>query len=260
MGNRDVSDTGLAGRVVAVTGASSGIGAEVARRLLSSGARVHALARRVELMRDTLGSSGGRLELHQLDVTDAAAVERAAETISSAGVVDALVHCAGTNLRARRLDQLTPEAWDGQRAANLDGAFYCLRAFLPALRASAGQAILLSSVSAQWPDGSGAAYQATKAGVLALARAAAREEQPHGVRITTLLPGQVDTPMLDQRPLPVSAEQRSHSLSPADVAAACLFVLALPPRACVPELTILPAALMTLADAGAVHRATSRGV
>jgi len=115
-----------------------------------------------------------------------------------------------------------------------------------ALRAVRGDIVLIGSVSGSWPDPSGAAYQASKAGLLAFARAAGFEEHGRGVRFTTVLPGIVDTPILDRRPEPPGPEIRAHMLQPEDVAAACLFAVTLPPRAHVPELTILPTALQAV--------------
>jgi NAD(P)-dependent dehydrogenase (short-subunit alcohol dehydrogenase family) len=94
-------------------------------------------------------------------------------------------------------------------ATNLDGVFSCLRAALPQLRETHGHAVVIASVSALWPDWSGAAYQASKAGVLALVRAAAYEEHEQGVRFTTILPGMVRTELLDKRPEPPSEEIRA---------------------------------------------------
>ena len=105
--------------------------------------------------------------------------------------------------------------------------------------------MLIGSVSGSWPDRSGATYQASKAAIHAFARGAAFEEE-HGVRFTTIMPGLVDTAILDQRPEPPSAELRARMLHPDDVAAACLFAVSLPPRAHVPELTILPTDLQAL--------------
>jgi NADP-dependent 3-hydroxy acid dehydrogenase YdfG len=131
-------------------------------------------------------------------------------------------------------------------STNLTGAFNVIHAFLGALRATRGDAILIGSVSGSWPDVSGTAYQAAKAGLLAFARGAALEEHARGVRFTTVLPGLVDTAIVDSRPEPPPAELRAHMLRPEDVAAACLFAASLPPRAHVPELTILPTALQSV--------------
>ena len=105
--------------------------------------------------------------------------------------------------------------------------------------------MLIGSVSGAWPDRSGATYQASKAAVHAFARGAAFDEQ-HGVRFTSIMPGLVDTAILENRPEPPTPEMRARMLHAEDVAAACLFVVSLPPRAHVPELTILPTELQAL--------------
>jgi NADP-dependent 3-hydroxy acid dehydrogenase YdfG len=200
---------------------------------------VHAAARR----RPDLGAA---VTGHELDVVDRAAVDALARALTARGPVHAVVIAAGTNLPQRALGRLTPDAWDTMLAVNLTGAYNVVHALLGALRATRGDVVLVGSVSGSWPDPSGPAYQAAKAGVLAFARAAGFEEHTSGVRFTTLLPGVVDTPILDRRPEPPTAELRAHMLQPEDVAAACLFAVSLPPRAHVPELTILPTALQAM--------------
>jgi NADP-dependent 3-hydroxy acid dehydrogenase YdfG len=229
----------LSGRVAVVAGASSGIGAATARAFAEAGAHVHAAARRTP-------SLGNGIVGHELDVVDRAAVEAFAQALTADGPIHIVVVAAGSNLRDRSLDRLTPEGWDALIAVNLTGAFNVVRAFLGALRESRGDAILIGSVSGSWPDVSGSGYQAAKAGLLAFARGAALEEHSRGVRVTTVLPGVVDTAILDSRPEPPSAELRAHMLQPEDVAAACLFAATLPPRAHVPELTILPTVLQSV--------------
>jgi NAD(P)-dependent dehydrogenase (short-subunit alcohol dehydrogenase family) len=234
-----LSDRPLAGRVAVVVGASSGIGAATARAFADAGARVHAAARR----RPELG---GEIVGHELDVSDRTAVDRLAQTITAQESVNVVVVASGTNLPQRSLDRLFPDAWDMMLAVNLTGVYNVVHAFLDALRDTRGDVVLIGSVSGSWPDPSGVAYQAAKAGLLAFARAAAFEEHVRGVRFTTVLPGVVDTPILDQRPEPPPPEVRAHMLAPEDVAAACLFAVTLPPRAYVPELTILPTALQAV--------------
>jgi NADP-dependent 3-hydroxy acid dehydrogenase YdfG len=233
----------LDGRTALVAGASSGIGLATALAFADAGARVHAAARRPELIEDAAG--GRDVVAHHLDVTDRAEVAALAEAITAEGPVHALVCAAGTNIEARRADQLTAESFDDLIALNLTGAFNVVNALHEALRATRGDVVLIGSVSGAWPDRSGAAYQASKAAIHAFARGAAFEEGD-GVRFTTIMPGLVDTAILDRRSEPPTPEQRARMLRPEDVAAACLFVVSLPPRAHVPELTILPTDLQAL--------------
>ena len=232
----------LSGKTALVIGASSGIGLETAKLLAGAGANVHAAARR----RDAIEEGAEEVTAHALDISDAGAVQEKMDEIGSADGIDVLVVAAGMNFPERSLEQLTAEKWDGMLSVNLSGAFYAVRSALPYLRASRGLCILVSSVSGSWPDASGPAYQASKAGMTELAHAAGFEEHRNGVRFTALLPGIVNTPILDNRPEPPPREVREAALQPEDVAAACLFLATLPPRAYVPELTMVPTVLQAL--------------
>jgi NAD(P)-dependent dehydrogenase (short-subunit alcohol dehydrogenase family) len=233
----------LAGRTVVVSGASSGIGQAAAVSLSEAGAAVHGLSRRTGT-----GVNAGTFLSHRCDVTRADEVTAVIDGIGRPGGIDGVVIAAGTNVPGRHLDQLSVEAWHELIGTNLSGAFHVLHACLPYLRHRGGDAVLVSSVSALWPDASGAAYQASKAGMLALARAAALEEHRNGVRVTAILPGLVDTPLLDRRPEPPDAGQREAALRPDDVARVCVFLLTLPARVYIPEITVLPTALQALGD------------
>jgi NADP-dependent 3-hydroxy acid dehydrogenase YdfG len=221
-------------RNVLVAGASSGIGLAAARAFAELGDTVHAAARR------EISEPG--LIAHRVDVTDRDAVAALAAEI---GALDVLVVTAGTNVKQRRLSQLTHESWDTIVDASLTGAWNLVHAFLEPLLESGGIVVLVGSVSGSWPDRSGPAYQAAKAGVLALARAIGFEVDGR-LRATAILPGVVDTPILENRPEPPDAETRARMLQAEDVAAACVFAAGLPPRAYVPELTILPTALQAI--------------
>jgi len=254
---REISPPGadvLSGRVAIVTGASSGIGLATACALADAGARVHAVARRGQQMIEGAGQervASGSVAPHPLDVSDRDAVEGLVQEVASQGAIDILVLAAGTNVPERRLEQLTPEVWDEMIAVNLSGAFYFVRAALPSLRESRGDVVFISSVSGSWPDLSGPAYQASKAGMVGLARAAGLEEHERGIRFFNILPGVVDTPLLDKRPRPPDEAQRAHMIQPEDVATACLFLLTLPRRVYIPELIILPTALQALGQTAA---------
>jgi NADP-dependent 3-hydroxy acid dehydrogenase YdfG len=139
--------------------------------------------------------------------------------------------------------ELTPESWHYMLGANLDGAFNCLYAVLPQMRERRqGLIININSIAGKRgnPLG-GAAYVAAKFGLRGLATAVAAEEKANNIRLTSIFPGEVDTPILIQRPTPLSEEHRASILKPEDVAAAILFVATLPPRVSIPELVITPA-------------------
>lgn len=249
----DVQDGALSGKTAVVVGASSGIGLATANLFADAGATVHAAARRREAIEEGAGERiGSGMKAYTLDVSDSEAVEKVIGEIGEAGEIDTLVIAAGMNVPERRLQQLSPESWDGILSVNLSGAFYCVKAALPYLREARGLVVLISSVSGSWPDMSGPAYQASKAGMTELAHAAGFEEHQNGVRFTSILPGMVDTPILDNRPEPPGREIRDLSLKPEDVAAACLFLAALPERAYVPEMTILPTAIQALGKSSTV--------
>jgi NAD(P)-dependent dehydrogenase (short-subunit alcohol dehydrogenase family) len=239
-----MQDGTLSGKTALVIGASSGIGLTVANLFADAGARVHAAARRREAIEE--GAGGRGVVAHALDISDREAVWQVVEEVGEAEGIDVLLVAAGMNFPERRLEQLTAEGWDAMISVNLSGAFYAIRAALPFLRASRGLVILISSVSGSWPDMSGPAYQASKAGMTELAHAAGFEEHQNCVRFSAVLPGIVDTPILDNRPEPPPKVVRERSLKPEDVATACFFLATLPPRAYVPELTILPTEIQAL--------------
>lgn len=243
----------LTNKTALVVGAGSGIGLAVANLFADSGARVHAAAP----LGDTVerGVGGRAVTAHSLDVTEKDAVQRTAQEIGDADGIDALVLAAGVNVPERSLEQLTADAWDRIIAVNLSGAFYTIRAALPYLQASGGLVILVSSVSSRWPDISGPAYQASKAGLTQLAHAAGFEEHQNGVRFSAVMPGMVDTPFLDSRAEPPAKELRALALDAEDVAAACLFLATLPPRAYVPELVMVPTAIQALGKTSTPSRA-----
>lgn len=142
--------------------------------------------------------------------------------------------------------------WDDLVAVNLNGAFYLVKALLPELRRTHGHVVLVSSVSATWPDLSGAAYQASKAGMLAMGRALSHDEHRNGLRVTTILPGAVDTPLLDRRPEPPARELRDLMMQPQDVADAAVWALCMPRRTTVSEITLLPSALQSVGHSNGV--------
>ncbi|MGH3386571.1 MAG: SDR family oxidoreductase, partial [Nocardioidaceae bacterium] len=239
----------MQGRVALVTGASSGIGAAIARVFVDAGARVHGVARRADAIASEVGSAAvdeGRCVPHAVDVGDPDAIEALADDLAVNDPVDTLVCAAGTNVTERRLAQLTNETWDSLVRVNLSGVFYTLRPMLDQLRERNGDVVLISSVAAAWPDHSGPAYQATKAGLLGLARGAGMDEHGNGLRVSTIMPGIVNTPILDKRPVPPSDLLREWCVQPEDVAQACLCAVTLPARANIAEMTIVATRLQSM--------------
>lgn len=235
----------LRDQVVLVVGASSGIGKETAILFAREGARVVASARREERLKELQGQlegEGHRIEILPADATKVDDMKSLAEfTRSKFGRVDVLVYVTGTNTPDRALTRLTPEIWNTLIEANLNGAYYITHALLPEMRASgSGHLIYVSSISGLVPDVSGAAYQASKRGIIGLAHAIRVEEKENGIRTCAVCPGLVETEILEKRPVKPSAETLAKALQPEDVAEVVLSVAKLPARAAVPEMQIMP--------------------
>jgi NAD(P)-dependent dehydrogenase (short-subunit alcohol dehydrogenase family) len=235
----------LLDRRVLITGGGSGIGLAAARLFLREGARVAIAGRDEAKLRravETL-SGGGHLLYHAADVAEPAQVERLVQQVTEKlGAIDILVNNAGMNIKQRAFRELTPAVWQRLLRTNLDGAFYCIHAVLAQmLQRRDGVIINVSSVAGKRasPLG-GAAYVASKFGMTGLGICLAAEEKDSGVRVSNIYPGEVNTPILVERPQPLTAEQLRRILQPEDVAAAILFVATLPPHVSVPELVIKP--------------------
>jgi NADP-dependent 3-hydroxy acid dehydrogenase YdfG len=229
-----------------VTGAGSGIGRSIAKTLAEMGLRVALVGReRDKLERARAEFKVGRDSafVGPCDITDRVAVKSLVDQITAAvGAIDVLVCNAGTNVRNRSLESLDPADWDRMIATNLTGSFNLIHHFLPSMRQRKdGLVIQICSVSGLRASTlGGAGYSASKFGQSALGICLGREEGPHGIRSSVIYPGEVETPILDARPVPVGAERRSVILQPDDVAAAVKFLVELHPRAHVPELVIMP--------------------
>jgi len=235
----------LKDQVVLVLGASSGIGRETAVLFAREGARVIASARRGDRLRSLqhqVVKEGHSLDIAAADAANANEMEQLAErTRDQCGKIDVMVYVTGTNVPDRSMKRLNPKIWDMMLSVNLNGAYYITSAVLPAMRqAGAGHLIYVSSISALVPDISGAAYQASKRGLLGLAHAIRVEEKENGVRTCVICPGLVDTEILDKRPVKPGPEVLAKALQAEDVAEAILAVAKLPPRVVVPEMQVLP--------------------
>jgi NAD(P)-dependent dehydrogenase (short-subunit alcohol dehydrogenase family) len=209
-----------------VTGAGSGIGRACAIALSGEGHRVVLMGRRREPLEETAEACAEETLILPGDVAQAeqatAAVEGALEAF---GRIDAIVHCAGL-APMKSIEQLSIEEWQAVLATNLSAAFYLAKAGWPAMvKQQAGVIVNISSMASRDPFPGFAAYGAAKAGVNLLGLALAREGQPHNIRVHTIAPGAVETPMF--RGL-FTAEQYAseNTLSPEDIARAVVQCIA----------------------------------
>jgi len=229
-------------------GASSGIGREIAKQAALEGARIVAAARRAERLqslRSEVTASGGTLHTFQGDASRLEDMERLGrETLEKLGGIDILIYAAGTNTPDRALTRLTPQIWNSLMEANLTGAYYITQAVLPHMReAKAGHLIYISSISGLLADVSGAAYQASKRGLVGFAHAIRVEEKENGIRTSVICPGLVHTELIEKRPVKPSKETLSKALKPEDVAVLTMTIMKMPPHVVIPEVQILPTEL-----------------
>ncbi len=222
-----------------MVGASSGIGRETAVLFAREGARRED---RLRSLRDQLAGEGRAIDILVADASRAAEMTQLAErTRERFGPVDILVYATGTNVPDRAMKRMSDEIWDMMLSVNLSGAYYITRAVLPSMRErKSGHLIYIASISGKVPDVSGAAYQASKRGMLGLAHAIRVEEKQNGIRTCVICPGLVDTEILDKRPVKTPPETLAKAMRPEDVAEAALWVAKLPERAAVPEMELLP--------------------
>lgn len=230
----------IEGQSALIVGASSGIGRAIAVQFAREGVQVMASARREDRLRQLQNEVN--IDIFVADAADRDAMQRlGAAALERFGGLDILVYAAGTNSPDRWLPRMTVEIWNEVIQVNLNGAYYITHAVLPAMRAAKrGHLIYISSISGLLPDISGAAYQASKRGMVALAHAMRVEEKENGIRTCVLCPGLVKTEILEKRPFKTPEEDLARAMEPEDVAEAVLAVAKLPPRASVPEMQLLP--------------------
>jgi NADP-dependent 3-hydroxy acid dehydrogenase YdfG len=237
----------LKGKVAWITGGGSGIGLAGALELAKAGARVVISGRTQRTNESGLAQlkAVGEADAIQLDVSDKSAVTRAVADIEKRhGRIDILVTSAGTNIGGakRNFKTMSLEGWDDVVRINLDGLFYCCYAVMPGMRARKdGLIINISSWAGRYASVlTGPAYNATKRAVIAVTESINMEECMNGIRATSILPGEVATPIMEKRPVPPTPAERARMAQPEDFGAAILFVATMPARTCVNEVVIAP--------------------
>jgi NADP-dependent 3-hydroxy acid dehydrogenase YdfG len=191
----------IAGKVIVITGASSGMGEAAARHLAAQGATVVLGARRIERLERLVAeitAAGGKALAVATDVTERGQVQRLVDAaVESFGKIDVLINNAGI-MPLSPLDRLKVDEWDRMIDVNLKGVLYGIAAALPHMQErKSGHIINLSSVAGHKLFGGSAVYSATKFGVRALSEGLRQEVKPHNIRTTIISPGAVKTELLE---------------------------------------------------------------
>ena len=236
----------LDGKVAWITGAGTGIGKAAAIALAQDGASVVLTGRRkepLEKLANELKALGAVALVKPGDLTRSKSAKRIADAIVARyGRLNILVNNAGLNIAKRNWRDLDAAGADAVLQTNLSGAFYCVLAALPVMR-SQGDGVLIhvSSMAGRFVGPlTGPAYIASKHGVVAMSHSINCEECMNGIRSTVICPGEVATPILDQRPVPVTKTQRKRMLQPDDLGDLIRYVAGLPEHMCMNEVLVTP--------------------
>ena len=228
-----------------ITGASSGIGKETALAFAKAGIEVALVGRsrsRLEATNSAAAAVGIEAPIYQIDLAKVEAVkDQIAAIAADFGSVDILVNNAGmgyTNLLCN-----TPlDDWQQVLNLNLTSVFQCILGILPGMRERRqGTIINVASIAAHNSFPEWGAYSVSKAGLVALAKTLAAEERNNGIRVVTISPGAVNTPIWDTQTVQADFN-RSAMLSPESVAQSILHAALLPKEAVVDEMTLMPSA------------------
>ena len=242
----------LDGKIAWVTGAGTGIGEAAALALADEGATVILTGRRpapLEAVAQRIngGAAAGhnqqRAHVQPADLTVGEQVRKVGDYIRHTfNRLDILVNNAGVNIQDRHWDKLTPESIDTLVHGNLSAPLYCVTIALPFMRAQKdGLIIHTASMAGRFIGGvSGPIYVAAKHGVVAMSHGLNMAECVNGIRSTVFLPGEVATPILDQRPNPVGPEVRARMVQPADCGDLIRYVACMPKHVVMNEVHLSP--------------------
>ena len=228
------------GQVILITGAGSGMGQLAARNMADAGANIAALDIDEAGLAQTAEGRPGITPL-PCDVTNASAVAAAAKQVETEiGPIERVFAAAAIMPTGKLLDQDTATV---QRIMDINygGVVNTVHATLPAmLERGRGDLVLFASMAGWQPVLLLGAYNASKFALSALGISAANELATDGIRVTNIYPGEVETPLLEQRPTPVSKEHRARILQPEDLGEIVVTLASLPQRVHVPELIVKP--------------------
>jgi len=233
-------------KTAVVTGAGSGVGQAMALKLAGQGWRVALVGRRAEALNETVklgGAQAKRFLSCPCDIGDSDAVQAMAKKVlAEFKEIEVLVNAAGTNAPRRALAVLSLDDYHAMIDTNLNGAYYCVQAFLPQMRArKSGTIVNIVSDAGKLANAkAGPAYVMSKFGLAGLNQAINCEERQNGIRACAIFPGDIDTPLLDKRPLVPDAAARAKMMKAEDIADCALLCINLPARAVVEEMVVRP--------------------
>ena len=233
----------LTGEVAWITGAGTGIGESGAIKLAEAGCKVILSGRRTAPLENVAAKIPGDVTIEPLDVSDHDDVMAVAERIvGKYGRIDIGVFSAGINIKDRNWPVVSIDDWNSVINIDLNGAFYCCQAVLPSMRENGGGVIINVSSMAAKNIGmlTGPAYHAAKHAMNAMNASLIVEERNNGIRATALCPGEVATPILEQRPVPVSAEDQARILQSEDLGEVIKFIAQQPEHVTLNEILINP--------------------
>ncbi len=236
----------LQGQVAIVTGGGSGIGRAAAKMFAAEGAQVVVTGRQrqpLDAVVREIEEDGGCAAARACDVAKPVEAQALARwTLERLGRVDILVNNAGHSSKARSVRWVTLGEWEAVVGVNLTGVFVLTQAVLPGMiERGTGTVITVASLAALKSTlVGGAPYGAAKAGARNLMNHIHNTLRDRGIRATTILPAEVDTPILDNRPKPPDAQARATMMQAEDVAAAILLAATLPPRTVIEEIVMSP--------------------
>jgi len=229
----------LQGKIALVTGAGRGIGKAVALSLAQSGCRVILAARSREQLEEVhreIRDRGGEALVVAADLTRDEDIQQLVETSRSWGVVDILINNAGWGKRAPVVKGNVDD-WDRTFGLNLRAPMILAKQFLPNMIAKGeGAVINIGSVSGKSGEANGAAYAASKFGLIGFTQSLYEEVREQGIKVSVILPGFVDTPLIP----PNRQLDRSKMIQADDIAQAVHYVLTSPTTCCPVEITVRP--------------------
>ena len=235
----------LEGKTAVITGGASGIGLGIAQAIVAAGGSVVLLGRsqnKLEQAKTGLNAED-RVQIFSVDVGDRKQVNQVFDTLNQQSVtIDILVNAAGVNIPNRTMADMNPEQFDEVMQINATGAYNCMHQVLPQMRQRhEGLVVNICSIAGvRALNLGGVAYCASKFAMAALSTAVGNEEAQNGIRVTTIHPGEVNTPILENRPVAVPEERKAIMVQPEDIGAIVVAIAQLPAQTHVPEMIIKP--------------------